>query len=111
VAKEEACHNDRQAEAMVLEGGVDDKRRDEEFKYSPNGASGGGTILGCVRRCGNMEAVIEIGRPVSLLRRPRIDEGLKTENEMGRLLERSTRSTSSTRLEMRRGNARSTVAR
>jgi hypothetical protein len=71
----------------MLEGDVDDKRRDEECKKSPSGASGGGTTLGCVRRCGNMEAVIEIGSPVSLLRRPRIDEGLKTENEMGWLLE------------------------
>jgi hypothetical protein len=75
---------------MMLEGDVDDKRRDEECKYSPSGASGGGTTLGCVRRCGNMEAVIDIGRQVSLLRRPRIDEGLKTENEMGWLLECST---------------------
>jgi hypothetical protein len=74
---------------MMLEGDVDNERRDEECKYSPSGASGG-TRLGCVRRCGNMEAVIEIGRLVSLLRRLRIDEGLKTENEMGWLLECST---------------------
>jgi len=37
-----------------------------------------------------MEAVIDIGLQVSLLRRPRIDEDLKTENEMGWLLECST---------------------
>jgi len=89
VESEVACHNDRQAEAM-LEGDVDEKRSDEECKYSLSGTSGGGTTLGCVRRCGNMEAAMEIGRPVSLLRRPRIDEGLKTESETGWLLECST---------------------
>lgn len=74
----------------MLEDDVDDKRKEEVCKYSPSGARGGSTTLGCVRRCGNMEAVIDIGRQISLLRRPRIDEGLKTENEMGRLLECST---------------------
>lgn len=73
----------------MLEGDVDDKRRDEEYKYSRSGTSGGDTRLGCVRRCGNIRALIESGRPVSPSRRPRIDEGLNTESEKGWLLERS----------------------
>lgn len=68
---------------MKLEGDVDDTRRDEEYKHSPSGATDGGTRLGCVQRCGNMRALIEPGRPVSMIRRLRIDEGLNTEYENG----------------------------
>ena len=71
----------------MLAEDVGDKRRDEEYKYSPSGISDGGTRLGCVQRCGNMRALMESRRPISRLRRPRIDEGLNTANEKGWRLE------------------------